>query len=65
MTRQVLIPEKPGSVHYHDPSCGTVNADRVARVAETDALDIGYRPHICVTREWNGPDPDGRREVPA
>ena len=65
MTREVLVPEHPASVHYHDPSCGSVNADRAARLAREDAEAIGKRPHNCITGQWNGPDPDGRREVPA
>jgi len=67
MTRQrVLIPEHPASRHYHALDCGTVNRDRGAVLAEDDARDLGYRPHICLTHEWNGPKQDGNDapEVP-
>lgn len=56
--RRVLIPEKPGSVLFHDPDCKKVNRDRAAELAESDARDIGRRPAPCVTREDDGPDPN-------
>jgi len=47
----VLIPEDPSSVHYHALDCGCVDADR-----EDAEGVLGKRPHVCVTKEWNGPD---------
>lgn len=65
MPERVLVPEHPSSVHYHALDCGSVNADRAAELARADAEEWGYRPHICVTKQWNGGGPDDRRGVPA
>lgn len=65
MSQRVLIPKRPRSVHYHLPGCGNIDEDAAAELAREDAEDIGYRAHSCVVRATDGPDPDGRRGVPA
>ena len=67
MPHRVIIPERPGGVLYHVSGCGRINEDRAAELDRADAEALGYRPHGCVTGQYNLPDPGGddRQEVPA
>ena len=66
VSREVLVPQTEASVLYHGLDCRVIDRGRAYRMAQEDAEEVlGRRPAPCLRPDANGPDPDGRREVPA